>query len=456
MNHIKIADTTLSDEKSTLSFKQKLEIARKLERLGVDAVELPEVGAAKADSLLVRTAASFVKGSVLSVAAATSGDAIDRAADALSTATRPRIRVELPMTASIMEYTLHIKQHKMCDHVKKMVEKAKSVCDDVEFTAVDATRAEEAFLKEAVKSAVEAGATAITLCDDAAILLPDDFAAFIVRVTEGVDVPVGVKCNNKNGVATAAAILAVKNGASCVKTSIGGEATPLREFGSLIKDIRENYGITAEIRTTELLRTIDQIEWIISGKAHTVVAREISDDGVRLSLNDTVDTVRENIEKIGYDLSDEDIKKVYEEFRRIARKKNVGIKELDAIVASAALQVPETYSIENYVINSGNRISSSAQISLNREGRTVQGIAIGDGPIDAAFHAIEQIIGRRFELDDFSIQTVTQEKEAMGNALVRLRVAGRIYSGTGLSTDIIGASIRAYISAVNKIVYEED
>ena len=123
MNHIKIADTTLSDEKSTLSFKQKLEIARKLERLGVDAVELPEVGTAKAESLLVRTAASFVKGSVLSVAAASSSDAIDRAADALSTASRPRIRVELPMTASIMEYTLHIKQQKMCDHVKKMVEK---------------------------------------------------------------------------------------------------------------------------------------------------------------------------------------------------------------------------------------------------------------------------------------------------------------------------------------------
>lgn len=456
MNHIMIADTTLSDPKSNLTFKQKLEIARKLERLGVDVVELPEVGAAKADSLLVRTAASFVKNSVLSVAAASSPDAIDRAAEALSTAARPRIRIELPMTASIMEYTLHIKQQKMCDHVKKMIEKAKSVCDDVEFIAVDATRAEEAFLKEAVRSAVEAGATKVTLCDDAAILLPDDFAAFVIRVTEGVDVPFGVKYNNKNGVATAAAILAVKNGAACVKTSIGGEATPLREFGSLIKDIRENYGITAGIRTTELLRTIDQIEWIINGKTRSVTAREIVDDGVRLSVNDTVDTVRENIEKLGYDLSDEDIKKVYEEFCRIARKKSVGIKELDAIVASSSLQVPETYSLENYVINSGNRISSSAQIALNREGRSVQGIAIGDGPIDAAFHAIEQIIGRRFELDDFSIQTVTQEKEAMGNALVRLRVAGRIYSGTGLSTDIIGASIRAYISAVNKIVYEEE
>ncbi|MBQ4238764.1 MAG: hypothetical protein II698_05595 [Ruminococcus sp.] len=456
MNYIKIADTTLSDPKSNLTFKQKLEIARKLERLGVDAVELPEVGAVKADTLLVRTAASFVKNSVLSVAATTSPAAIDRAAEALSTAVHPRIRVELPMTSSIMEYTLHKKQNKMCDYVSAMIAKAKTVCDDVEFVAVDATRAEEAFLKEAVKTAVEAGASKVTLCDDAAILLPDDFAAFVVRVTEGADVPVGVLCNNKNGVATAAAILAVKNGAACVKTSIGGEATPLREFGALIKDIRENYGITADIRTTELHRTIDQIEWIINGKTRSVNAREIVDDGVRLSINDTIDTVRESIEKLGYDLSDEDIKKVYDEFLRIARKKNVGIKELDAIIASAALQVPETYTLENYVINSGNRISSSAQISLNREGRTVQGIAIGDGPIDAAFHAIEQIIGRRFELDDFSIQTVTQEKEAMGNALVRLRVGGRIYSGTGLSTDIIGASVRAYINAVNKIVYEED
>lgn len=456
MNYIKIADTTLSDPKSNLTFKQKLEIARKLERLGVDAVELPEVGTVKADTLLVRTAASFVKNSVLSVAATTSPAAIDRAAEALSTAVHPRIRIELPMTSSIMEYTLHKKQNKMCDYVSAMIAKAKTVCDDVEFVAVDATRAEEAFLKEAVKTAVEAGASKVTLCDDAAILLPDDFAAFVVRVTEGADVPVGVLCNNKNGVATAAAILAVKNGAACVKTSIGGEATPLREFGALIKDIRENYGITADIRTTELHRTIDQIEWIINGKTRSVNAREIVDDGVRLSINDTIDTVRESIEKLGYDLSDEDIKKVYDEFLRIARKKNVGIKELDVIIASAALQVPETYTLENYVINSGNRISSSAQISLNREGRTVQGIAIGDGPIDAAFHAIEQIIGRRFELDDFSIQTVTQEKEAMGNALVRLRVGGRIYSGTGLSTDIIGASVRAYINAVNKIVYEED
>ena len=118
--------------------------------------------------------------------------------------------------------------------------------------------------------------------------------------------------------------------------------------------------------------------------------------------------------------------------------------------------MPSTYTIESYVINSGNIITSSAQITLKKNDKSLTGVAIGDGPIDASFKAMEQIIGRHFELDDFSIQTVTQEKEAMGNALVRLRSGGKIYSGTGLSTDIIGASVRAYVNAVNKIVYEED
>lgn len=454
MKNIKIADTTLSGVKNSLSFKQKLEIARKLERLGVDAIELPELSSSKADALLVRTISSFVKNSVISVGAAGSVEAVERAADALSSAERPRIRVELPVSSAVMEYTLHKKQEKMLKYIREMVGKAVSLCSDVEFVAVDATRAEEDYLKEAVRAAVEAGAGIVTVCDSAGILLPDDFAAFAARVTEGVGAQVGVLCSDKNCVATAAAILAVKAGADCVKTAVNGDVTPLRAFAAMLSSIRENYGISSGIRSTEIHRAIDQIEWIIDGKSKTAV-REVADSGVKLSVNDTVDTVRENIEKLGYDLSDEDIDKVYEEFRRLARKKSVGVKELDAIVASSALQVPSTYNIESYVINSGNIITASAQITLKKGDKPLTGVAVGDGPIDASFKAMEQIIGRHFELDDFSIQTVTQEKEAMGSALVRLRSGGKLYSGTGLSTDIIGASVRAYVNAVNKIVYEE-
>ena len=342
----------------------------------------------------------------------------------------------------------------MLVYIREMVEKAKSLCNDVEFVAADATRAEEEFLHEAIAIAAEAGASNITVCDDAAILLPDDFAAFVKKMTDGVDAKIGVQVNDKNHVATAASVLAVKTVADSVKTAVSGEVTPLRDFAALLAGIKENYGICVDIRSTELHRVINQIEWIISGKANTTV-REIADDGIKLSVNDTIDTVHDMVEKLGYDLSDEDIRKVYEEFRRIARKKNVGVKELDAIVASSALQVPSTYTVESYVINSGNIIIASAQVTLKKEGKPVTGISMGDGPIDAAFNALDQIIGRHFELDDFNIQTVTQEKEAMGNALVRLRSGGKIYSGTGLSTDIISASIRAYVNAVNKIVYEE-
>ena len=147
---------------------------------------------------------------------------------------------------------------------------------------------------------------------------------------------------------------------------------------------------------------------------------------------------------------------VEEAFLRVANKKHfVGTRELDAIIASTAMEVPATYQIVNYVINSGNVITATANLLLSRNGEEVRGVGIGDGPIDAAFQAIEQVIGHHYELDDFQIQTVTEGRDAMGSALVKLRAGGRVYSGNGISTDIIGASIRAYISALNKIVYEE-
>ncbi len=158
---------------------------------------------------------------------------------------------------------------------------------------------------------------------------------------------------------------------------------------------------------------------------------------------------------LGYDLSEEDESKVYEEFKRVAEKKNVGAKELDAIVASVALQVPPTYKLVSYTINSGNLMAASAQIKLEKSGVEMDGISMGDGPIDASFRTIEQIIGRHYELDDFQIQAVTEGREAMGSAVVKLREGGKVYSGNGISTDILGASIRAYINALNKIVYEE-
>ena len=180
-----------------------------------------------------------------------------------------------------------------------------------------------------------------------------------------------------------------------------------------------------------------------------------SSEDFSLSEHDDITEVSKAIAVLGYDLSAEDISNVYTEFKRISSKKTVTAKELDAIIASVALQVPTTYFLESYVINSGNIIPATANITVKKNGEVIRGLCGGDGPIDAAFHAIEQIIGHHYELDDFQIQSVTEGQEAVGSAVVKLRSNGKLYSGKGLSTDIIGASIRAYLNALNKIVYEE-
>ena len=160
------------------------------------------------------------------------------------------------------------------------------------------------------------------------------------------------------------------------------------------------------------------------------------------------------VKKLGYDLSDDDNAKVYKEFKRVSEKKKVGIKEMEAIIATASLQVAPTYQLVDFVINSGNIITPTAQVTLEKDDKKLKGLSSGDGPIEAAFLAVEMIVGVHYELDDFQIQAVTEGSEAVGNALVKLRYNGKLYSGSGISTDIIGASIRAYINAINKIVFD--
>ena len=267
----------------------------------------------------------------------------------------------------------------------------------------------------------------------------------------------GARSSDKAGLAAAQAVLAVRSGAACVKCAVGGDTVSLDTFGSIIKNYGNDYGLTSNLRQTELHRTVSQINWITDNAKNDRSTVTVSGDfeGIRLDKNDTQEAVLAAVAKLGYDLSDEDAAKVYEEFLRVAAKKNVGAKELDAIVASAALQVPSAYKLISYIINNGNIITASAHIVLERDGKAMEGIELGDGPIDASFIAIDRIIGRHYELDDFQIQAVTEGKEAMGSAVVKLRSGGKLYSGNGISTDIIGASIRAYLNAINKIVYEE-
>ncbi len=468
MKTIKLIDMTLALlpalHKGTLTFKEKLEIARGLDRLKVDGIELAPIGGSKADQLAGRTIAAMVTSPLIAEVDVATGD-VEATWESVRGAKQPRLNLLAPLSPALMEYTCHKKAPAMLEAVRTQVKKARSLCEYVELSAVDATRAETEFLCQVITAALEDGASRITLCDSAGILLPDEFAAFIAEIQAGVPALSGaellVQVSDSMSMGTACAAAAIARGAAGVKCAAVDAGCPtLQNLARLIEIKGAAMDIACGLRTTELNRVVGQLDRMLQPKDETesplsnVAVGDAA--GVTLDEGDDIGEVIKVVRQLGYDLSDEDNANVFEAFRRVARRKHfVGTRELDAIIASTALQVPSTYHIESYVINSGNVITATANILLGRGEERLRGVGVGDGPIDAAFLAIEQIIGHHYELDDFQIQTVTEGRDAMGSALVKLRANGRVYSGNGISTDIIGASIRAYISALNKIVYEE-
>ncbi len=465
MKTVHISDMTLSFSRG-LSFKEKIEIARKLDQLKVDCIHMPKIENVKTDSLLIRTVSSFAEHSVLAVEVGTTAEEVKTAAAAISGAKHGRLIVRLFVSPVQMEYTYHKKAPKMLALMQELFAAACAAADDVEFFAEDATRAEPRFLSDAVAAAAACGVKSVTLCDNEGVLLPDEFSAFVASVKRDIPALAGLRtailCKDTNGMATASAAMALRAGADEVKCAVGQSEIPaLATFAGILERSGSRLGFVSGINQNELYRLTRQIEWIVSkGASASPSASAVAtanESGRLYDKNDTEETVAQAVRMLGYDLSPEDMTAVYEEFCRVAdKKKTVTEKDIDAVVASVALAVAPTYNMESYVINNGNVIASSAQITLRNGDELLSGIAMGDGPIDAAFRTLEQIIGTHYELDDFQIQSVTEGREAVGQAVVRLRSDGKLYSGNGISTDIIGASIRAYLNAVNKIVYEEN
>ena len=469
MRTIKLIDMTLKESAairgSELSFKEKLEIARILDRLKVDAIDLPPVTGGKVDLLSNKTIASMVSTAVYAGVRVTD-DNVEETWESVRTARHPRLNIIAPVSPALMEYTAHKKAPAMLEAVAKAVKTARFYSEIVEFTAEDATRAERKFLYQVIGTAIEAGARRITLCDTAGVMLADEYGAFIRKLKAKVptleEAELYVQVSDAMSMAAACAAAAISEGVSGVKcTAVPAGFPTLEQLVRLIEVKGNDLDIMTNLRVTELNRAVGQISRFLQSRQEkeSPISGIAGGEGsnVCLDSNDEIGDVIKVVRQLGYDLSDEDNAKVFEAFRRVVlRKQFVGPRELDAIVASTALQVPSTYVIENYVINSGNVITATANILLSRNGEKIRGVGVGDGPIDAAFLAIEQIIGHHYELDDFQIQTVTEGRDAMGSALVKLRADDKVYSGNGISTDIIGASIRAYISALNKIVFDEN
>jgi len=468
MERIRISDMTMKQGSKdfSLSFKEKIELSKLLDKLGVSVIELEGIQNARIDALRIKSIAMAVKESVVAVPVQMSADGIAAVWNALKPAKHPRLQVCAPVSSVQMEYLYHKKPDAMKAAIADAVTGCCKVCADVEFVADDATRSDPQFLYEVVAAAVGAGAKTVTVCDTAGAMLPDEFAAFIEGIYANVpalkNITLGVACSDQLAMADSCAIAAVRTGAREIKAAAYRlDAVSLPNVAKVLASKGDAFGVTSSVRTTQMKRITDQIAWMCQtgrSKNSPFDSGVQEDDGsVYLTAHDDVAAVLKVAERLGYDLSEEDGTKVYEAFKAITQKKEkVSAKELDAIVASAAMQVPPTYHLDTYVITAGNTISSTAHLKIAKNGAMLEGVSVGDGPIDAAFLAIERITGQHYELDDFQIQAVTEGREAMGQTVVKLRASGKVYSGRGISTDIVGASIRAYINALNKIVYEEE
>ena len=465
MKKIRITDKTFSCLTGELSFREKTEIAKQLDKLGIDVIEFPAIKNEKADMLLIKNISSVVEKSAVSISAGFTAESVEKAYSCIKDAKKQILNVALPMSPAQMEYMCALKPDKMLARIEELVSAAKKLCSKVEFTALDATRAEKEFLFKAIETAVKAGADGITLCDDAAVFDADEFAEFVsdVMACEGIsDVDVSVDVSDAINMSTACVAAALKNGATGIKTTISGNLyANLEDISAYLAVKGEKLGVESPIKTVTLRNICDKVKAIVDmdrSKESPYDGFAGTNEEIELHKEDDYTAVSLAVRKIGYDLSPDDTSKVYEEFVKIVEtKETIATKELEAIIASVALQVPSTYRLVSYVINSGNVISATANLCIEKEGKALNGVYVGDGPIDAAFLAIEQVVGHHFELDDFQIQSVTEGREAMGQALVKLRSdSGKLYSGSGISTDVIGASIKAYLNALNKIAFEEN
>ncbi len=466
---VSVSDCSLmqAEDRFELSFREKIELCRLIDKLGVTAIDLCMIRNKKIDSLLVKSISSAVRNAKVAVPVdLMDDDSVRITWEALKEAKEPKLQVDVPVSSVQMEYLLHIKTDAMIGRVKKIISECRQYTENVEFIARDATRSDMSFLVSIMSAAIEAGATTVTLCDTAGVMMPEEIYAWLDELRNALpainSVTLGFFCSGELNMADACAVSSIRAGVREIKASACcGNAISLSNIVRILNVKGGSLGVFSRVGVEQIRRITAQVGMICNANGRKRISAEQEEEpennDMILSVHDTIETVMHAAEKLGYDLNAEDQQKVWQCFCSTAEKKeHITLRELDAIIAAEAMQVPPAYHDIHYVINTGNEIGAMSRMKLKFHDQEIEGIAAGDGAIDAAFNSIEQATGRHFELDDFQIRSVTEGREAMGETVVRLRWEGKLYSGRGISTDIVGAGIMAYFNAVNKIVYEEE
>jgi len=496
-----IFDTTLRDGEQTpgvsLNTEEKLGIARQLAKLNVDVIEAGFPIASPGDFEAVKAIAREIKGPVICALARANKTDIDRAAEALEPAERKRIHTFIATSDIHLKYKLKKTRDEVLKLAVEAVKYAKQYSDDVEFSAEDASRSDLNFLCEVVEAAIEAGATVINIPDTVGYAVPAEFGDFITAIRQRVkkidQVVLSVHCHNDLGLAVANSLAAIQAGANQVEVAVNGLGeragnAALEEIVMALYTKQNYFNRKTGIRYQEIYRTSRMVSSLagvqvqpnkaVVGKNAFLHESGIHQDGVLkerttyeimnpeligASRNNIVlgkhsgrHALRERLAELGYTLKDEELDKAFARFKEIAdRKKEVTDLDIEALVKNEIRISGDLYQLAYLQFSSGTNIIPTATVGLKRNGQTFEEAACGDGPVDAAFHAIDKILGvHHIALDDYNLSAITGGKDALGEVTVRVRHKDKYYIGRGVSTDVVEASVKAYLNAVNIVIQE--
>jgi len=495
---IKIFDTTLRDGEQSpgcsMNKEEKLEIAFQLEKLGVDIIEAGFAISSKGDFDSIDMIARNIKHSVVcSLCRAVKQD-IQAAADSIAKAKHKRIHTFIATSPIHMEHKLRMSPDKVIEAAVGSVAFAKSFVNDVEFSCEDAGRSDRDFLVKIISEVIKAGATTINIPDTVGYQTPQEFGdliKFLMENTPGLDkVDVSVHCHNDLGLAVANSLAGVMNGASQVECTINGIGeragnAALEEVVMAMKTRNDTFKADTRIKTEEILRTSRMVSNITGSMVQAnkaivganAFAHEsgIHQDGVikqrrtyeimdaeSIGLKEATlvlgkhsgrHAFSKKLKELGYELEGDDLNKAFERFKAMADiKKEVSDKDLESILADQMYHAPEIFKLQYVQITAGNTTRPTACVQLEKEGELIEETRTGAGPVDAAYRAIEAAIGFPIELVDFSIHSVSGGTDALGEVTVRLRDNGKVFMGRGSHMDVLVASSKAYVAAVNKML----
>ncbi|MCH8088733.1 MAG: 2-isopropylmalate synthase [Chloroflexi bacterium] len=499
MDQVLIFDTTLRDGEqspgATLNVEEKVEIAHQLNRLGVDVIEAGFPYSSPGDFEAVSRVAKEVKGPIIAGLAHAHAKAIDACWEAVKHAKRPRVHVFLSSSDVHLMYQLKKNHEEILELATEMVGRAAKHLSDVEFSPMDATRTNREYLYRILESVIDAGATTVNIPDTVGYTTPEEFYDLIKSIFEKVPnihkATVSIHCHNDLGLSVANSIAAVRAGARQVECTINGIGeragnASLEEIVMAIRTRNDLYDIATNIDSTQIYKTsrlvsdltgmsVQPNKAIVGANAFRHESGIHQDGILKNPITYEIMTptsvgvpkttlylgklsgrhaLKDRLEDLGYSLTDEELKKTFQAFKEVAdKKKEVTDRDLEALMGEERRTHHETYHLEHVQVACGDHDVPTATVTLKGpDGEVTTDAAVGTGPVDAVYKAINRIVDVPNQLTEFSIKSVTEGIDALGEVTIRVESNDQTYMGRGAHTDIIVASARAYMNALNRLL----